>query len=225
MHTRAITSAAPGTTRATFRMAAISWVTVSWVATASSNTVESTQRFLRPAKIPVCAITSATAFEHPVRALRGRDPLPPVHQRGRVEAHLHQRPAARHLPPDIELQRIRRLGIGQVIQLLQHQHGPDQVRRQRRPARARAEQVRGETTGEQLAAVLCEEGEHAARRDQVPGQVTGVPQITISPRDTLHEKIISGTRTPCRQQRRNRARRLFSGVLAAPGRVSRRCRG
>ena len=44
MHTCAITAAAPGTTRATFRTAATSWVTVSWVATASSNTVESTHR-------------------------------------------------------------------------------------------------------------------------------------------------------------------------------------
>lgn len=60
MHTRSITSAAPGTTRATLRTAATSCVTVSWVATASSNTVESTQRLRRPRRIPVSAITSAT---------------------------------------------------------------------------------------------------------------------------------------------------------------------
>ena len=34
---------------------------MSWVATASSNTVESRYRFRRPRKIPVCAITSATS--------------------------------------------------------------------------------------------------------------------------------------------------------------------
>ena len=61
MHTRLITPAAPGTTRATLPIAAISWVTVSWVATASSNTMESTQRLRRPRRIPVSAITSATA--------------------------------------------------------------------------------------------------------------------------------------------------------------------
>ena len=61
MHTCAITAAAPGTTRATFRIAATSWVTVSWVATASSNTVESTHRFRRPRNMPVAAMTSATA--------------------------------------------------------------------------------------------------------------------------------------------------------------------
>ena len=61
MHTCAITAAAPGTTRATFRIAATSWVTVSWVATASSNTVESTHRLRRPRNMPVAAMTSATA--------------------------------------------------------------------------------------------------------------------------------------------------------------------
>ena len=66
-------------------------------------------------------------IEHPVRPVRRRDPLAPVHQGGRVKRHLGQRPAARHLPPDVELQRVRRLRIGQVIQLLQHQHRPDQV--------------------------------------------------------------------------------------------------
>jgi hypothetical protein len=34
---------------------------VSWVATASSNTVESTHRFRRPRRIPVSAVTRATA--------------------------------------------------------------------------------------------------------------------------------------------------------------------
>ncbi len=61
MHDSAITAAAPGTARAAFRIAAVSWVTVSWVATASSNTVESTQPFRCPRRIPVSAITSATA--------------------------------------------------------------------------------------------------------------------------------------------------------------------
>ena len=42
------------------RIAATNWVTVSWVATASSNTVESTHRRRRPRSTPVSAITSAT---------------------------------------------------------------------------------------------------------------------------------------------------------------------
>ena len=54
------TAAASGTVRATLRIAATNWVTVSWVATASSNTVESTHRRRRPRSTPVSAITSAT---------------------------------------------------------------------------------------------------------------------------------------------------------------------
>ena len=119
--------------------------------------------------------------KHPVRAAGGGDPLTPVHQRGRVKAQLQQRPAARHFPPQVELQRIRGLGIGQVKQFLEHQHRPHQVRRQRRAARPRREQVSGETIREQLTAVLSQEPEHAARRHQVPGHLPGVPKITVSP--------------------------------------------
>ncbi len=61
MHTAAITSAAPGTCRATRRIAPISWVMVSWVATASSRIVESTARRRRPASTPVASITCRTA--------------------------------------------------------------------------------------------------------------------------------------------------------------------
>jgi hypothetical protein len=47
--------------RATRRIAAISWVTVSWVATASSSTVESSARRVLPESAPVAATTSRTA--------------------------------------------------------------------------------------------------------------------------------------------------------------------
>ena len=60
MHCSAITSAAPGTSRATRRIAAISWVTVSWVATASSSTVESNARRVFPVSTPVWATTCPT---------------------------------------------------------------------------------------------------------------------------------------------------------------------
>ena len=42
-------------------MAATSWVTVSWVATASSSRVESSARRWRPASTPVWLITARTA--------------------------------------------------------------------------------------------------------------------------------------------------------------------
>jgi hypothetical protein len=61
VHCAAITSAAPGTSRRTRRIAAINWVTVSWVATASVRIVESSTRRVRPASTPVAATTSRTA--------------------------------------------------------------------------------------------------------------------------------------------------------------------
>jgi hypothetical protein len=57
----AMNSAAPGTSRRTRRMAAINWVIVSWVATASSRTTESSARRVRPFSTPVAATTPRTA--------------------------------------------------------------------------------------------------------------------------------------------------------------------
>jgi hypothetical protein len=42
-------------------MAAINWVTVSWVATASSSRVESSARFVFPRRTPVASMTERTA--------------------------------------------------------------------------------------------------------------------------------------------------------------------
>ena len=61
MHTAAICSAAPGTTLPTRRIWLISWVTVSWVATASARMVESTARRRRPRSTPVASTTCRTA--------------------------------------------------------------------------------------------------------------------------------------------------------------------
>lgn len=55
-----MTSPAPGTPRRTRRIAAISWVTVSWVATASSKMVESNARRVLPLSAPVWATTDLT---------------------------------------------------------------------------------------------------------------------------------------------------------------------
>jgi inhibitor of KinA sporulation pathway (predicted exonuclease) len=61
VHTAPICSPAPGTWRPTRRIAAISCVMVSWVATASAKIVESTARRLRPARTPVASTTCRTA--------------------------------------------------------------------------------------------------------------------------------------------------------------------
>jgi hypothetical protein len=71
VHRCAITSVAPGTDRATRRTAAINWVTVSWVATASSRIVESIARRVFPVNTPVSAITTRTAAK--IRFGRGEE--------------------------------------------------------------------------------------------------------------------------------------------------------
>ena len=111
--------AAPGTTRATRRTAAISWVMVSWVATASARIVESTARRRRPFSTPVSAITARDRLVDPVRTLRARQPPPPVHQRGGIEARVIQREPARRLPPQVTAGRLGRLRVGVVMQHLQ----------------------------------------------------------------------------------------------------------
>ena len=51
-------------------------------------------------------------LEDPVRSIRGRQPAPPVGQRGRVKRPRGDRQPARRLPPQIEGDRIDRLAIG-----------------------------------------------------------------------------------------------------------------
>ena len=74
MQCAAITSPRPGTSRRTRRIAAINWVTVSWVATASSSTVESNARRVFPVSAPVCGDHRLDRLKDPV----GLDPRPPT---------------------------------------------------------------------------------------------------------------------------------------------------
>ncbi len=158
--------------------------------------------------------------KHPVRTIGGGDPFAPVHQRGRIERDLRQRPPARHLPPDVEAQRVRGLRVGQIEELLEHQHRPDQIRRQRRPPPRRAEQVSDERIRKQLMAVLSQEREHAARRHQLPDQRLRVQQLPIRPRNPLHHNII--TRHTARSRQTPPAlNELFRGFLERP--VIQRC--
>ena len=116
----ATTSAAPGTSRRTRRIAAINWVTVSWVATASSSTVESNARRVFPVSTPVCATTARTAskirFGRSDAASRRRQYVNVVGW----NAGRRDRQPARRLPPQVEGHRVDRLGVRQPVQRLQH---------------------------------------------------------------------------------------------------------
>jgi hypothetical protein len=124
----ATTSAAPGTSRRTRRIAPINWVTVSWVATASSRIVESSVRRDRPRSTPVSATTALTASKIRFgRSVARRQAAPPVGQRRRVERARGDRQADRGLPPQVERDRLRGFPVRQVMQRLQHQDRGDHV--------------------------------------------------------------------------------------------------
>ena len=77
------------------------------------------------------------------------------------------------------------------MQRLQRHHRGHLGGRQRRPAHpGRGEQVRVIGVGEHLGPVRGQEREHAARRDQVPGQRRGVQRLPVRPLETLHRNII-----------------------------------
>ena len=112
-----------------------------------------------------------------------------------------QREPARRLPPQVTPGGLSRLGVGVVVQHLQHHHRGHHARRDRRPAPPRREQVREILITEQLTAVRGQEREHAPRRDQMPDQRPRIQQLPIRPLFALHETIIPDDRTHCRQIR------------------------
>jgi hypothetical protein len=86
------------------------------------------------------------------------------------------------------------------VQRLQRQHRGHLRGRQRRPPHPRpGEQVRVISVREHLCPVPGQEREHAARRDQVPGQRGSVGKLPVHPLETLHDTIIPGNRTLSRQ--------------------------
>jgi hypothetical protein len=65
------------------------------------------------------------------------------------------------------------------------------------------EQVRVISAGEHPGPVRGQEREHAAVRDQVPGQHLSVQKLPVCALEALHETIILDHRTPSRQTRRH----------------------
>jgi DNA invertase Pin-like site-specific DNA recombinase len=113
-----------GTSRRTRPIAATSWVTVSWVATASARIVESSTRRPRPLSTPVASTTWPTAS----KSRRGRSE---ARSRARQDTStvggtlIVQPQPAGHLPGDVARQRTDRLPVRQPLQGLQHHHRSD----------------------------------------------------------------------------------------------------
>ena len=122
-------SAASGTTRRTRRIADTSWVTVSWVATASSSSVESNARRRLPANTPVASIDLAHRVEDPLRPFGLPQPGAPIGEHRVVEALVVEGQPGGDLPRDVGAQRRRRVPIRQALERLQHHHRRDHISR------------------------------------------------------------------------------------------------
>lgn len=194
-------SAAPGTWRITARTAAISWVTVSWVATASSSTVESSARRCRPLSSPVARTTCRTALEDPVLPRRACQPAAEVGQQRRIEAVSFRQACRRpsttgHTATPAPCQS----PIARAVLAARSPRCPD-LRRYRRPPVGRGIHVGGHLRREQRTTVLGQERKHAPagtssrhfphtiRTDRLPGPFT-------DHHSTPARRVRGGTRTP-----------------------------
>ena len=104
-----------------------------------------------------------------VRAGRGRQPTPPVGQRRGVETGVGDRQPARGFPAQVESQRLHRLAVGEVVEVLEHQHRRHDLAGHARAAPPTGEQILEQLRWEQPRPVTGQEPEHTARLDQMPG--------------------------------------------------------
>ena len=110
-------------------MAAISWVTVSWVATASSRRVESRARRVFPFRTPVASINRAHGVEDPFRAIRLSQSGAPIGENGEIEPLVVKGKPARHLPADPVPQRPGGVTVRETFEGLEHHDRCHHVKR------------------------------------------------------------------------------------------------
>ena len=106
----------------------------------------------------------------PVRAVRRRQPAPPVHQRRRSKPPMIEREPARRLPPQITAGRLGRLRVGVIIQHLQHHHRRHHTRRADGRPFPDGNRSAKSSSLNSSPAVRGQEREHAPRRHQMPHQ-------------------------------------------------------
>ena len=189
-------------------MAAISWVMVSWRATASSSTVESSARRFLPG-----APRSRRSPPGPPRRSGAAGRLAASRRRQYVSVD-GWNPRTVTASPQAAFQRKSKTTASAAsrsdkpVQRLQHQHRGHHLGRDRGPAQPRREQVLEHHLREQLPPVPGQEREHTARSQQMPRHRLDIPQIPLPLRPTLHPTTVSTTdRSP------RKARPLFSSLL------------
>jgi len=114
-----------------------------------------------------------------------------------VERPRRDREPARRFPPQIEGQRLDRLGIRQIVHGLQHDHRGDHLGRDRGPT-TRLEQISEHLLAEQLVAMPGQEREHPTRRQQMPGYRLDIQDLALRINPSLHPPILPAPDTPTR---------------------------
>ena len=136
--------------------------------------------------------------EDPLRTLRGPEPGTPVGQDRVVKPGVVQGQTRCHLPADAVAQGPGGVAVGQALEGLEHHHGGDHVRRNRRSPPTRGEQVGEQLIGEQLLAVIGEERLDAALWDELAAEGRRIKQLTIGIAVSLHAQSLAA-RAPDRE--------------------------
>ncbi len=99
---------------------------------------------------------------------------------------------AGHLPADAVGEGPGGVAIGQTLQGLEHHDRGHDVGRDRRTAAARGEQVFEHLVGEQLLAVVRQEGLDTSFGHELTTQRGSVEQLTVGFASSLHDRSLEG---------------------------------
>ena len=166
------------------RIAARSWVTVSWVATASYTGVESSTR-ARPLSAPDLLGHHPGVFEHAPLPTTGPQPVALTHQSRRMERLIAQVHTGRRLPAQIHLQAVARLPIRQALEGLQHHHRGHHPGRDGRPTPHRVGVQVGEiAVGKDAMALIGQQPVNRPLRQPLTQHLAGILETGLSHRLT-----------------------------------------
>ena len=132
----------------------------------------------------------AHGVEDPLRTLGRAQPGPPIGEHRVVEALVVECQPAGHLPADPVPQRPSRVAVGEPLEGLEDHDRGHHVGGDRRSTTTRGEQVLEHLVGEQIMAVIGQEGLDASIWDELAAQSGRVEQLTVGIAMSLHPPIL-----------------------------------
>jgi hypothetical protein len=122
--------------------------------------------------------------------LRGAQPGAPIGEHRVVEALVVEGQPAGHLPADPVAQRSSGVAVRKAFEGLEHHDRGHHVGGDRWPPAPGGEEVLEHLVGEQLLAVIGQEGFHAACRNELATQRSSVEQLAVGFATSLHLPIL-----------------------------------